>query len=1731
MRRPPRNGVVLLLVLSLLTLMTIVGVTFALVSSQYRRASRATLRHANDAAGALHSEEVSEIFDEAAMQLLVDTNNELSRIRFHSLLLDMYGNETRSGFVQGAQFTANGSLIEVVTSSVGNTEGELGGRLLTFTSGALRLVTMRIVDHDHFPNNDSFRLMPLSGAPVGVLPNQGDAFIINGAPFDGTGAGFSGGAILLNGQVRVDNLGRLQTTNGIPLQAALVLNWMRTDTSVADPSSVYLAGGVDEDYDAPDFQNVAMAAEIPTAGGLAVLPSFHRPALVNYVVQQLLNNGIDPNAIWRPHGPDGVPNTGDEPPVLDVRLAANVLRRVILRPIPHDHPEFSDNGFLRTITLALGLSQQLDLRSLTSMWDVDNDGDGIRDSVWVDIGLPVRYDSQGRRYKPLVAFKVLDMDGRANLNAHGTLAHVRGYEDNAASPPKVVQSGGHWAWGNANAFPTGMGLGPPEISLFPVLQDQTVYTNVMQARYGADRYPGLPVLPAAPGGPNRNQFDPLSYFKFFRYPLPPGGNSNYYHAAATRSSFSSPYDLRGDFTWGVHRGSGLSYDRYPANSTTDTTSDSPYEMDLVKRAETSSLGLGVDAPFTAVELERLLRTNDADVAELPDRLERLVETTLQSDPERRRMLTTMSFDVPARAPTSAGSPLASVPGASANAALIDLIRQRVGNALDQKYNTPPLLDPRWGNLTPQERATVIDSIVFGFLGDPNSLPNSIRPFVQPRFGLVMPQMFRGVPFDVNYPFGNGRDDNNNGVVDEVGVQFLDGLEEHLNAVLGFPGDFDQDNVTDAATNDHSVHLVRQHYARQIYVLAVLVVGDNVIDFDGDPSNDSLVETRYGLAQWAINIVDFRDADSIMTPFEFDLDPWNGWDVNGHPSRPNGIPANQPPSPPNAVWDIPPDVDRVTIGSTDYTERGVVWGMERPEILVTEGVAFHDLRLEDTSVDGRVTDAMNPDEDLDQRLRPRGFAYLELFNPWTGDERAPAELYRAAGGTSGVDLSRRAPGGAPVWRIVFRKIHPTPPTVPMDRWNAVGVTPGTPPFFYLTTDQVRPRPQPWRSLYFVPPGSLPAGLAATSGEVFYPAVNGNWLLPGGHYAVVGSSGQTLDENGQAIDLDGDSQPEFLGPVGRHNPAHTPPDYADTRCFVLEPGDNWAAVINNETIEPAQAELQPILAVPFAFPQADPEQPQRWFNLSEPVGGYSQDQFTSSNPGPNGEQWDAAAEFYEGAWSAPFDVPFDRTQNPDVWNLTASGNLLYVRAYLQRLANPLEPWHENAGDSSQSLNPYITVDMLDVPLYVFNGISNEQGGTEPVPAAPNFFVSRQRGENQGRAGQDETLWFHDVSAADPLAGGLGPLATQHFFNQKLRHSIGYLNEDYENRYGRVLAGVIRGMPRDEPFPHLPWPNRPFISDYELMMVPYTSAYHFARRYAYNRDVSYQSAPSAGAVAAYGHVLNFFNTDNGGVAQPTELFRIFEHLHVPSRFLGTETWLNPQRFNAASNGGRLLPGTEGYNVPFHFVSAFRDPGKVNLNTIYHNDVFLSLFTSRDNATFSHPNWSEFTRSRKGNASGPTVLVSSLPTLFGNPFRGPAGRLVPLPNMRRRDIDTTLMRQTSPNPSNTGTTRPLFDRYPNDLARNGRRHMDFRYQSYVRLANLTTTRSNVYAVWMTLGRFSVRETESTAGNPDGYQIGAELGSDTGEIRRHRAFYLIDRTRPVGFAPGQRLNADRCILIRRVLE
>ena len=101
------------------------------------------------------------------------------------------------------------------------------------------------------------------------------------------------------------------------------------------------------------------------------------------------------------------------------------------------------------------------------------------------------------------------------------------------------------------------------------------------------------------------------------------------------------------------------------------------------------------------------------------------------------------------------------------------------------------------------------------------------------------------------------------------------------------------------------------------------------------------------------------------------------------------------------------------------------------------------------------------------------------------------------------------------------------------------------------------------------------------------------------------------------------------------------------------------------------------------------------------------------------------------------------------------------------------------------------------------------------------------------------------------------------------------------------------------------------------------------------------------------------------------------------------------------------------------------------------------------------------------------------------------------------------------------------------------FRYQALQKLGSVVSNHSNVFAIWITVGYFEVMPAanpnlKDANGNlvyPDGYQLGQELGADSGDIVRHRAFYIFDRSIPVGFVRGQDLNHASAILLKRYIE
>ena len=1962
-----------------------------------------------------------------------------------------------------------------IYDAVSITLGYYKGQLLTFTSGDFLGSSVRIVDYEFLnitPGNPAvvhlLLMIPESADGSTSLPAKEDTFVINSRPFNGTGFGYNP----TNGTLDVN----VATGSFFPRLApsALLPNQMQ---SLSQETENYLRGGEDESYDAADYQNLflALVPENPeenadTYPNEMVIPSFHRPALVNYWHAQI------PTSMANFKGPDQIFGTPD-----DIRIRPSVF----LRPDPQDqrYTDENGNGVWDPREPFVDLDQDgewtpdppepfVDLNQngvwdkgdpdftgkafgpIHGPWDVDNDGDGVPDSVWLDLGSPVVSDSEGRQFKPLFAILCTDLDGRLNLNAHGSVEHLMppppfmflagpangtgvdlvpgspGDDDGINGPDDPGELG--WPGSDDNiswAIPRGQGYGPAEISLAPLFDyDPTEFERLLfghkdkddtfnyTGRYGWDGGS----TPRLPGKPRK--VDPLAFVKFFEYPnwnVPwePGqdgewgqagldddgkngiddiGERGLWDDVRTPTSFGSPPDLKGRYAFGLDsRGTpiyeGLLEDL--PQTLWGLRTNSPYELDLSLGGprgilEESPGDDGIpgtpddlfppDTPYSAAELERLLRPFDADAGELPNRLWEVVDAfQTGANPEgNRRIVTTESYDLPVPNTLATRDIIFGPDGQPGKADTDDDFNgtkddfSETGWPLSDDYLAVTGLPPTNLHITDLLRyRLMVEQNLFAPL-----LPKQEQAINTQITMMLSPELIRGERMDVNRPFGNGRDDNGNLVVDESeearapanGLDddrdgFVDEAGEGLPANYnGFDDDFDFEvppvdepdevqpekmwnalaGVRGTPLNNIDFYhdnfrllrpsnmLARQLYARHLYVLGMLLSNASVEEGDGgymhpvDPNGPLVVETGDSavviadkhesqreltarrIAQWAVNVVDFRDADAIMTPFEYDPNPFDGWYRDGFIRTGDWDPgadgewgiagvddnfdfivdnfseAGWSGSDDVFSWKNGPDgewgiagfdddgdlfVDNISEagwpGSDDLTDRYVVWGCERPELLITETLAFHDRRVKDTDFDdGDQKLVSGDDTDFDQPRIPQGSAFFELY--CTGNPNSltpPNELYSLDGR---LDLGRMAPERPltgdryPVWRLAISESHNNVPNQPnsfiarsISDFDTLTFQPENLDLSHDPTP-TNPTPKlPIERFVWLAPHNPPNDI---DGDRTYYGRTGKMdpeiettlqrtstvLLSRGRYAVVGPRDRTK--------------------IGTTTTLGTHSSHEIRLDSVSATDNNGGAIYTYPSTSGVNGDILPALGiVAAARPPAPPAVAWTKTAQTAPTGiGIS-----VSEPLPN----DATVPYYpepdetsDGIWDAYGDI---LETDPTKWfldepldskdlvapfkprplkadGLLGTGTTInYRTVVLQRLANPLLPWNPLPSDADHDqdapVNPYRTVDWMPIDLTVFNGenVPTNDDPDDPSPdMTPNkvLFESRQRGKVAN--GEDVNLWsnwdledqegnFEKPNDTDPDAA----LTTLNF-RHNLVHSLGYLNDTYGPPVASPLPGIFpqlwtmtdgapaqyRGSPKT-PFPWLTWNNRPYVSQLELMQVPSASAGRLLSEFAMIPDskppnpyeVDDPSTPIGAPTkpkekfervrAPFGHLFNFFQS-SVNANDSAKFYRLLDYTHVPSRFVGTETVLNPSVFDDP-----IMDGTETLHPPFHKISNFREPGRVNINTIvggrYKRDSApLVVWRSRvwegirhytdenDNAfedgfdTNDHPGppWQDpagiitgLVDSRRGyGAIGDGILSfnPNVPTFFANPFRSAAaGRLVPLPSLERLGVDCTLLRGDvssgpdgvwgTPNFDDDGNgivddiseaeqglhddtlstaallnTRPDgTDRDYNDTDRNPY----FRYQGMQRLTNLVTTRSNVYAVWITVGFFEVKPQLVDDAHPDGFRLFQELGTDTGQIERHRGFYIIDRSIPVAFEPGVNHNVDNAVILRRFIE
>jgi hypothetical protein len=230
------------------------------------------------------------------------------------------------------------------------------------------------------------------------------------------------------------------------------------------------------------------------------------------------------------------------------------------------------------------------------------------------------------------------------------------------------------------------------------------------------------------------------------------------------------------------------------------------------------------------------------------------------------------------------------------------------------------------------------------------------------------------------------------------------------------------------------------------------------------------------------------------------------------------------------------------------------------------------------------------------------------------------------------------------------------------------------------------------------------------------------------------------------------------------------------------------------------------------------------------------------------------------------------------------------------------------------------------------------------------------------------------------------------------------------------------------------------------------------------------------ATGPVMILDQTNSQATPQSHRLYRLFEFLECGDRAYGVDGW------------GRI-------------------PGRVNINTIWDPEPLQAILDA--NQSIGIPSLP---------AQGLSNVTDPIVNIFSNMLSSRTPNLTSLsaadrpflplsiglnaigtpqyPNGTSVAQDTVL--RLAP-PSTAANIQTLLFQNPSDT---GNTHPYLQTQLLTKLYNNVTTRSNVFAVWLTVGFFQV--TDPTTTPPT---LGAEIGRSEGRHVRHRMFAIVDRT------------------------
>ncbi|HYV37546.1 MAG TPA: hypothetical protein VE988_17705, partial [Gemmataceae bacterium] len=398
-------------------------------------------------------------------------------------------------------------------------------------------------------------------------------------------------------------------------------------------------------------------------------------------------------------------------------------------------------------------------------------------------------------------------------------------------------------------------------------------------------------------------------------------------------------------------------------------------------------------------------------------------------------------------------------------------------------------------------------------------------------------------------------------------------------------------------------------------------------------------------------------------------------------------------------------------------------------------------------------------------------------------------------------------------------------------------------------------------------------------------------------------------------------------------------------------------------------------------------------------------------------------------------------------------------LQRLCCPYSPLDTNP--ASPSYNPYVTVDYFQ-NIVANDGTTHNNivGNSGVVPGTLDSRIPNHK----------------SVGRQQPFLGSAGVQPQLVPQTGQPQHTFFYHNY----RVGPTIPGSV------------PWPPAPSGIAYP----PFDWLVHLDRNLVNPMELLH--------VSGYGphELTQQFNGKMFGQQAPwfdnaTRLYRFFEFVETAPRMTGT-------------NGRRV-------------------PGKININTIWDIDVFMAMCDPQGSSRFTLTDigriWDRLTILRNPGGpptypGGPTYQLGTQPSPYDQPFFPLSVGVIPkvgdlqfppatYPN--GVGIGNTLLRPFGPLPNDDPTQavqKRLFE--PPDTLDTTNPYI--RYELLTKIYNNMTTRSNCFAVWVTVGFFEVQDPDPNdplykKGPIMGSYLGQEIGRSEGRNVRHKMFAIVDRS------------------------